>query len=428
MYYTYTYLGGFIMIKSMAAKQAQGKCSNDVIFVANALAVATGKRVGPQNVVNGTIGAILDEDGELVFLKTVEETFRNLPRQEYAAYAPIKGLPEYLDCVIDQCFGKYRPEGHIEAIATAGGTGVVHHLIHNYTEPGDEVLTHDWFWGAYSSLCDDNLRSLHTFELFTTDGSFNHVSFQQEVLALAAKQEQLLIILNTPAHNPTGFTIPVEDWQKILDFLKDLVSKGENKIVLDVDVAYLDYSAPKDEAREFFAVFSNLPAEILTVVGYSMSKAYTVYGQRMGAMIAVTSSPEVAKEFSDVNSYTSRATWSNTSRPTMRTMVQIASDPAKQKAYEEERNQYYELIKERAAIFMEEAQNIGLPVVPYKAGFFISVPSPDTKAVCEALHKDNIFLVPLKKGIRIAACAVPKRQMKGLAQKIYDTMKELGQL
>jgi len=416
------------MKMSIAAKQAQGKCAKDVIFVASGLAQARAKEIGVENVINATIGAILDEDGKLVFLKTVEETFRNLPRTEYSAYAPIKGTPEYIACVVEQCFGKSRPEGYIEAIATPGGTGITHHVVHNYTEPGDEVLTSDWFWGAYTALCDDNQRKLRTYKLFTDEGTFNHESFQANVRDMALKQTNVVIIINTPAHNPTGFTVSTEDWVTILGFLKALVAEGKNKVILDVDVAYLDYAGPRDEVREFFKVFSNLPAEILTIVAYSMSKGYTVYGQRMGAMIAITSDEEIAQEFVDINAYTSRATWSNTSRPTMSTMVEIAKNPAKQAAYEEERNSYYELIKERAAIFMEEAKACGLPVLPYQAGFFISIPSIDSAAVCDELHKVNAYLVPLKAGVRLAVCAVPKRQIKGLAQKIYDAMKAVGQI
>ena len=111
----------------------------------------------------------------------------------------------------------------------------------------------------------------------------------------------------------------------------------------------------------------------------------------------------------------------------MQTLVNISKDSEKLATYEEERNSYYELIKERAEIFTAEAQEVGLSILPYKAGFFISVPSPDAKAVCDELHKENIFLVPLKKGVRIAVCAVPKAKIKGMAGKILAAMKAVGQ-
>ena len=110
------------MTMSIAAKHAKGKSAQDKIFGANAAAVAAAAKYGKDAVTNATIGAILDEDEKLVCLPTVEEVFRGLSTNEMIAYAPISGLPEYLDCVLTAAFGNSRPEGYIAAVATAGGT------------------------------------------------------------------------------------------------------------------------------------------------------------------------------------------------------------------------------------------------------------------------------------------------------------------
>ena len=54
-----------------------------------------------------------------------------------------------------------------------------------------------------------------------------------------------------------------------------------------------------------------MPDNVLIVVAYTCSKGFTMYGQRMGAMICVTPNKDVADEFVAINQYTSRATWSN---------------------------------------------------------------------------------------------------------------------
>ena len=68
----------------------------DVIFVTAGQAQADAKENGRENVVNGTLGAIYDEDGKLVFLKTVKDEYLSLPDSEYIGYAPIAGVPEFL--------------------------------------------------------------------------------------------------------------------------------------------------------------------------------------------------------------------------------------------------------------------------------------------------------------------------------------------
>lgn len=414
------------MVKSVAAPQAKGKSAEDKIFGANNRANALAEKIGVDNVINGTVGSILDEDGQLVMLKVVQEAYKALTPKEIVSYAPIQGYPEYLDAVIDQCFGQSRPDGYIRACATSGGSGVLHHVIHNYSEWGDDILTSDYHWGAYGSMCNDNGRTLREFELLDDKGTFNFASFKEHVTDMVAKQYNTVIILNSPANNPTGFALTSEDWDHVLAFLKDIVKGKDKNIILVPDVAYLDYSGEKQECRKFFKKFGNLPDNILVIVAYTCSKGFTMYGQRMGAMICVTPNKDIADEFVSINQYTSRATWSNSNSAAMKSMVNICKDPAKVAELDAERAKYFNLIKERADIFMDEAQTCGLKYLPYLSGFFITIPMTDSQKVCDAMEKKNIFLVPLGKGIRLAVCSVSKKKITGLAAKLKETMDAVG--
>ena len=153
-----------------------------------------------------------------------------------------------------------------------------------------------------------------------------------------------------------------------------------------------------------------------------MSKGYTMYGQRTGAMIGISSDKNVIKEFAEINQYTSRATWSNINRGAMTLLTTIDQDKTLLVQFEKERDGYYQLIRERADIFMSEAKACGLNMLPYRAGFFISIPAADSDAVCTKLHDDLIFAVPLKMGVRIAVCAVPSAKIKGMAEKVLNAM------
>lgn len=414
------------MTMSIAAKHAKGKSAQDKIFGANAAAVAAAAKYGKDAVTNATIGAILDEDEKLVCLPTVEEVFRGLSTNEMIAYAPISGLPEYLDCVLTAAFGNSRPEGYIAAVATAGGTGAIHHAIWNYTETGDTVLCSDWYWGAYKVLCQDMGRNFTTYKMLDENNKFNLPALKEKVDELLSKQDNLLYLLNTPAHNPTGYSLSGEDMDGVLAILKEVAVPGKN-IVFFLDVAYIDYAGEKEEVRKIFKKLSGLPANILCIVGYSMSKGFTMYGQRTGAMIGVSSDKSVIDEFAAINQYTSRATWSNINRPAMRTLATIYSDPELLAKVCAERDYYYQMIKARADLFTKEAEECGLPMLPYVAGFFLSIPAKNPDAICEKLHEDNIFAVPLAAGVRIAVCAVPLKKIKGMAAKVNAAMQAVGE-
>ena len=405
------------MTMSMAASHAAGKSLSDAIFGASAAATKAAAEYGAGKVTNATIGAIMDEEEKLACIPTMEKVFRSLPMTDMIAYAPISGLPGYLDAVVDLTFADQRPEGYVASVATAGGTGAVHHAIANYSEAGDEVLTSDWYWGPYSALCREGGRTLVTYPLFDEARNFNVKAFGMKVEELLKKQNALLILINTPAHNPTGYSLSEEDWAQVLDICKTQGKSGK-KISLLVDIAYIDYAGEKNETRRFMKQFGGLPENIFVMFAFSMSKGYTMYGQRTGAIIGLSSSKEVIDEFARVAKFSSRATWSNINRGAMTVLTKIQQDKTLLTQFEKERDALYQIIRQRGEIFMREANECGLGALPYKAGFFLSIPAKDPGAVCDKLHEELIFAVPLKMGVRVAVCAVSMAKMRGMAAKI----------
>lgn len=414
------------MTFSMAASHSRGKFAQDKIFGASAAANKAAAQFGKDQVTNATIGALLDDSERLVCLSVVEKVFRNLPITEVINYAPIAGLPEFLDAVIGEACADNKPEAYMQAIATSGGSGVIHHTIWNYTEMNDTVLTSDWYWGPYKVIADAMVRKLDTYTLFDEQQNFNIKSFEAKTRELLGKQESLVILLNTPAHNPTGYSLTDGEWDSVIGVLKDCAKDQSKRIVLMVDIAYIDYAGEKNASRAFIRKFSGLPENILVILAYSMSKGYTVYGQRTGAMIGISANKDVITEFENINQYMSRATWSNINRGCMRMLATIYNDHTLRNEIEQERAKYYRLIQERAAIFTREAQAVNLYMLPFRAGFFLSIPTANPDAVCDALHGDNIFAVPLAKGVRVAVCAVPTAKIGGMATKIKYAMDAVG--
>ena len=410
------------MSMTMAATHAAGRKLKDAIFDANKACTEAIKIHGAETVTNATIGVVLDETGKLATLNAVEKIFRTLEMSELVAYAPIAGLPDFLDAAIDWVFADCKPEAHLAAVATASGTGAIHHAVANYAERGDAVLTSDWRWGTYDLICNETGKRLETFKLFDDELNFNIADFAVKVDALLKNQKSLLVILNTPAHNPTGYALTDGEWDKVLDVLKAQSSTGK-KISLLVDVAYIDYAGEKNSTRAFMKKFGNLPENLFVMIAFSMSKSFTCYGQRTGALIGVSSDEKIIDEFKEVNKYSCRATWSNVNRGAQALLVKLTHDAETFAAYEAERDGLYQMVKRRADVFVDEAKACGLRIVPYTGGFFIAVPADNPAAVCDKLHDELIFAVPLKLGVRVAACSTSFDKMHGVAEKILRAMK-----
>ena len=405
------------MSMTMTATHAAGRKLKDAIFEAGQACQAAIKIHGAEAVTNATIGVMLNEEGKLATLPTVEKVFREMEFSELVSYAPISGLPAYLDAVIDMTFADSKPEGFIAVAATSGGTGAVHHAVANYAERGDAVLTSDWRWGNYDIICNETGKRLETFKLFDDALNFNLNDFAVKVDALLKKQKSLLVILNSPAHNPTGYALTSDEWDKVLAVLKAQVDAGK-KISLLVDIAYIDFAGEKNSTRAFMKKFSDLPENLFVMIAFSMSKSFTFYGQRTGALIGISPNEKIIDEFKEACKYSNRAVWSNINRGAQALLVKLNSDKDLQAIYETERNELYQTVKRRADVFVEEAKSCGLRIVPYKGGFFIAVPAENPAAVCQKLRDDLIFAVPLKLGIRVAACSISFEKMHGVAEKI----------
>lgn len=410
---------------NMVAKHAVWPREDDAVFGLSAKAKEAIKMYGKENVIDSTIGALVDDNGDLICLKTVYDELKSLPNSEIAAYAQVAGQPAFLEAVINACFKEYKPKAYIKAVATPGGTGSVRHAIWNYTNPTETVLVCDWFWGPYVTISDEFNRKVSTFELFNKDGNFNIDSFRDKFNSLLDAQKRLVTILNSPANNPTGYSLSDEEWDKVLEIAKHKAKDKENKIIFLVDVAYIDYAGEGDERRKFFEKFSNLPENILILVAYSMSKGYTMYGLRSGAAIAISSSEDVVDEFYYSAMHANRANWSNGTRGAMSVMTRIMKDPAKQKSYEEELLATKQMLRRRADAFVKASKEVGLEILPYRDGFFVSIPCDNAKQASDELIKKNVFVLALKKGLRFAVCAVSEEkcaQSPALIKEVLDNL------
>ncbi len=399
------------MNKSMVAKHAIWPKEEDIIFNLSERAQIDENIYGKENVINSTIGALIDDEGKLVALESVYDEYKNLDNTLIASYAQIAGQKDYIEAVKKACFKDYIPKGHIKVVASPGGTGSIKLAIFNYTNENEKILVPNWHWGPYNIISEEINRELINYDLFNEKGNFNFDSFKDQFLNISYNQERVFTIFNTPAHNPTGYTIDDKEWDKILDLCKKVALEDKKKIILFIDIAYIDFSGEDGkDTRKFFEKFSNLPENILVIIGFSMSKGYTAYGMRSGACICVSSDEEIADEFYYSCSHSARANWSNCNRGAMELLTSIINDKEKLKRYEDEKNKYKNLLKERAKVFVDKAKGINLDILPYRDGFFISIPCENSMKVCEKVIESKLYTIPLKMGIRFAICAVSKEK------------------
>jgi aspartate/tyrosine/aromatic aminotransferase len=391
----------------------------DKVFALSGRAKAAIAKKGKDAVINATVGALLDDDGELVVLSSMASAIKELFPADYAEYAPISGTPEFKEAVRKALFRDFDPKGEVEICATPGGTGSLKIVIDNYSSPGDHVLTHDWCWANYRNICKEHGRDLATFRFFDDEGNFNAEELKASISELAKTQDQIVFLLNTPAHNPTGYSLSLDDWDRVIKVLND----APVKVVLFLDIAYIDYAGDDDEVRAFIPKLAELKDNVFVTFGYSASKTLTAYGMRCGAIVCLAKTPEAASEFKKTSEYTARSTWSNCNRSAMAVMAKIYSDPKLLEKVSNERRGYRDMLLERGKAFEEALLNEGVKCVPFDAGFFATVECGDPAGVSAKLEEQDIFCLALPKGIRVSVASISKEKCVKCAKAIAALLK-----
>lgn len=395
----------------------------DTVFAIVKKAKEAKQEIGEGNVVDATIGSLYDEHGKIVAFDSVFSTLKQLPNEVMAAYAgSFTGNPNYREHVYDWVVGDRSVLPH-SVIATPGGTGAVSITVSETLDEGETLIIPEICWGSYSLMASmDNLKT-KSYALFDGD-HFNIASLKETCEEVMKTQNKLVIVINDPCHNPTGYSLSQQEWDEVIDYLNECGKKVP--VVLLNDIAYIDYSYRGKAARDYIKTFDRISEHVFVVIAFSISKSMTSYGMRCGAAILMAQKEESVREVEIVFEKAARAIWSNVNNAAMENFVTVVTD--NKAAYEAEKDEYVDLLKERSDIFTSEADACGLEYYPYKEGFFVTVKIEDNNvrnAYHEALMKEHIYTVMVNKGIRVAVCSLPVEKCKGLAARMKKILDEV---
>ena len=303
--------------------------------------------------VNGTIGALLEDNGELAINRAVDSAIRNAPEQEIAAYAPLAGLPAFLDLSKSLAFGDARDElenlgFHFASTASPGGSGALYLSANNFLDNGQSVLLRDRHWGPYKGFLQNNSLNYETWPLLPPNGNESHpffarAEFESKLAELCGRQNKVMVWLNDPAHNPTGLSMSPEGRSACLEsFVDSALSNPDVGHTLLIDSAYSLYAdethAWGDTILESLENGLMWPENLLFCVAISLSKSHTIYGLRTGALVSMHPEKEVTDRMETVLCVTARQTWSATPRVSQYCVSEMHSSEEGGNAWSKERD------------------------------------------------------------------------------------------
>jgi aspartate/tyrosine/aromatic aminotransferase len=253
--------------------------------------------------------------------------------------------------------------------------------------------------------------------MYDENFKFNVADFKEKALELANEQGRLCVLLNDPSNNPTGLCMTKEDWEEVINTLNK-VNRMDIPVILIHDIAYIDYQMKDNKySREIFETYKNLDEDILTIVVFSGSKTFSLYGFRVGAQIGLSKKQEIVDHFIRVGDYSVRGRFSSVSQPGMNVIGKIFTQKEYTDRFKKELIEGTGLLKSRASLFIEEAEKHDLKILPYCGGFFISVPTKN-KNIFKDLVDDHVYVIPMQDIIRVAISSLSIKDVPELVRKI----------
>ena len=386
------------MLKQLLLKR-QNLDGGDIIFTLNS--AAQQRAAAGESVINATVGALLDDNGKLVVLSSIMEQYALLTPPEIAPYAPIVGDAAYLLALTQRQWPSLTSYG--VGVATPGGTGALSLSLRNLLERGDTLVTAAPFWGPYLTLALENQVTLATVPYPAAGAELDKAAWQTTCEAVIRKQGRLLLWLNDPCHNPTGRSLSADDRAALKDMLRALSKLGA--VTLLLDLAYLDYTREPARVRaalDDYASFA-VEGEVLVAAALSLSKAFTIYGARAGALVFPWTN-DTALQSALASSC--RGTFSNCARAPMSVLMRITRDAEAGRKLAAEHAHWNAVLVERAEALDAALKSEGLAGAPWQGGFFITIATAHPYEVCDRLVSEGVFVVPLPEGLRVGICSL----------------------
>lgn len=397
----------------------------DTVFEVVKKAKAMKNRYGEELVIDATIGSFYNEEGVIASFPSVYQLFDAISWQDKTKYAEsFLGNQEFRNAIKNWVYQNVPCKLFQEVIATPGGTGAIKMAIDLTLNSEEMLLIPEIGWGSYELMATTANIQTKKYRLFEKE-HFNFSDFQEKCEEILQSQNKLVIIINDPCHNPTGYSLSIQEWKEIIDYLNKLSCSSQ--IVLINDIAYIDYSLSVESSRDYLNLFNEISDNFLFLIAFSCSKTMTAYGHRTGALLIQAQKEEDVKLMKIVMEKYARAVWSNINNASMMTFSQLINEHQQQ--FMKEKAEAIECLRRRSATFLKDAALCKLKVYPYKEGFFITVIVEEIKKrdrYHEALQDNLIFTVKVNKGIRVAICSIKEDQCFDLANRMKFILDQIS--
>ncbi len=233
---------------------------------------------------NATIG-IATERGRTMYFSSIMDSICSIRAKESLTYAPSFGIPSLRKVWRDSLFKKNPSlEGKTISlpVVTCGITHAISMFADIWLDPDDVVVLPDKMWGNYNMILNVKKGAkISQYPLFSESHGFNLTAFEEKVREEAKKHDKVTVLLNFP-HNPTGYSVTVEEGNRIIEILAGIADTGKNIIAVTDDAYFGLFYEDRVLKESLFANLCNRHPRLLAVKLDGATKENFVWGLRVG--------------------------------------------------------------------------------------------------------------------------------------------------
>ncbi len=309
----------------------------------------------PQKV-NLGVGVYYDDSGKLPLLQCVQQAEKQMMEAPKArGYLPIDGIAAYDQAVKSLVFGaESEPvkSGRVATVQALGGTGglKIGADFLRKVNPNAKVLISDPSWENHRALFSQAGFTVGTYPYY--NAARRGVDFDGMLTALNMAPEGTVVVLHACCHNPTGYDITAEQWDKVIAACK------AKKLVPFLDMAYQGFGAGIAEDGAVIGKFVQSGQDFF--VSTSFSKSFSLYGERVGALSVLCSDKEEASRVLSQLKIMIRTNYSNPPTHGAAVVTAVLSDPSLRALWEKELGEMRLRIKQMRLALVEKLKTAGV--------------------------------------------------------------------
>ena len=319
--------------------------------------------------VNLGIGVYLDENGQLPLMECVHAAEDRLAAAAKPhTYLGIDGLPSYVRLARELAFGANSPavaQGRIATVQSLGGTGALKvgaDFIATLS-PGAPVLISDPSWENHRAIFTRAGFAVGAYRYY--DAKAKTVDLDGMIADLEAAKSGTIVVLHACCHNPTGYDLNPEQWDRVIRVIMD---RG---MIPFLDMAYQGFGAGVAEDGVVISRF--VEAGLPVFVSTSFSKSFGLYGERVGALHIACRDVEEARRVLSQVKICIRTNYSNPATHGAAIVADVLGDPAQRASWEQELGRMRARIKQMRIRLVEalRAEGVGdMDFIAQQAGMF----------------------------------------------------------